>query len=204
MLAVFVLLTACGGGDGVASPAACGLAPCGGSVVGTWALSGGCIDQAALDTLLAAQTSELMTECPGGRIGNYRFDPRGTMTFNADGTYSSTLSATASIDMFVPKACIASGSCADFEAALRARVIADPDSPYETVSCTDGSTCRCTLASGTSSPAEQGTYTTSGSTLTTATATGTSGSLEYCVRGTSLMLHVPTDDFIYGMAAEKQ
>jgi len=201
------LALGCGSGAGDGNPTGCGLGPCGGAVVGSWAFTDACIAHDVLDAGLAAQTAELMAGCPGARLGEVTVEPSGTLVFNGDGSYSGGLAIGISFELFVPTSCIAPDACADLQRALQSNLDSDPDSPFRTVSCAQGSDCACTFSSGSAAANETGTYTTSATTLTL-TSAGASEVSEYCVQGTTLTLQVPVVDpmesFIQALVARKR
>lgn len=197
----------CGSGDGDGNPAGCGLAPCGGAVVGSWAFTDACIAEDVLNAGLAAQTAELMVGCAGARLGEVTVEPSGTLVFNVDGSYSGGLGIGISFELFVPISCIAPDACVDLQRALQSNLDSDPDSTFRTVSCVQGSDCACTFSGGSAAANETGTYATSGTTLTLTSAAASEAS-EYCVQGTTLTLQVPVVDpmesFIRALVARKR
>jgi len=202
-----VLTLGCGSGDGGGDPPGCGLAPCGGAVVGSWAFTDACIAQDVLNAGLAAQTAELMVGCSGAHVGEVTVEPSGTLVFNADGSYSGGLGIGIEFDLFVPTSCIAPDACADLQVAVQSNLDSDPDSLFRTVSCAQGSDCACTFSGGSPAANETGTYSTSGTTLTLTSAAASEVS-EYCVQGTTLTLQVPVVDpmesFIRALVARKR
>jgi hypothetical protein len=77
-----------------------------------------------------------------------------------------------------PIACITPATCAD----LQATYLASPN--VQSATCTGTTLCTCVVTSTTpTAVSEQGTYTTSGSTMTTTPAGGTPTSGAFCVQG---------------------
>jgi hypothetical protein len=181
----------CGGGSGDGNPAACGLAPCGGPVEGTWLFSDTCVDQELLTAGFAQSMADLMASCPGARFDNFNFDPLGSVVFNSDATYSLTLGIDISFQILVPSSCIQPATCTDLQVELAAALTAD--GTYRSVICTSGSTCVCTALGGTPTATEVGTYATSGTSVALTSADGTD-TLEYCVAGTTMTLPLPIPD----------
>lgn len=89
------------------------LVPCGGDVVGTWDVQGGCIEvPIAMDVM----------RCPGAMIVSATGRARGRVTF--DGTNVDRLAQSqAEIEVFIPAFCARFvGGCAEVESMLRMRV----------------------------------------------------------------------------------
>ncbi len=150
------MTVACGGDDG--GGAQCGdLAACGGDVVATWALVDQCV-----------------TKIPDGGCGitlvSDNVDVTGTITLNADGTYSQNVISTGSLVQRIPAAC------------FPAQATACSDANNATVMCTGDFTvaCECTTTVNDTSTTP-GTYTTAGNALTIDGDPAT-----YCVSGSTL------------------
>ena len=166
----------CGGDGGT-----CGVAPCGGDVVGTWQARSACIDQATLNMEFL---EGIMGSCPDASLGNVRLTPTGMVTLTADMMFTDTLSLNSTMDLNFPAACTNGASCADLTEALQTLV---GTSSITSANCTGSGGCTCTLTQTISTP-ETGTWTTSGTTLTiTGAMTGVQTS-PYCVQGSSLHL----------------
>src|SRR5262245_1254658 len=175
---------ACGG-----ESASCGKTePCGGDVVGTWVPHVSCVSRASLQS---RYMSQLGGECPSGSAVSV-FDATSdwatvSSTFNADGSYSGTRSFSATVQILVPTACLVTRSCADLDANLRGMI--DPATGIVAGSCRSADTaCACSVSQQQPTVAESGTYTTSGTVLTTTPAGGTATETPYCVRGSELHL----------------
>lgn len=178
----------CSGGGGSAGASdSCGkLEPCGGSVVGSWKLTDGCANSAALDSEFASST------CPTATASLGSVSSSGTLTFNADMTYTMTNAAIdATLDIGLPSTCLSGASCAELGSALSAEGL--------TGSCTGSSSCACSATqtsfvspSGTND--DTGTYTLSGQTivLTSSDANADTMTMDYCVQGT--FLHIVSLD----------
>jgi hypothetical protein len=161
----------CGGGGG-----ACGVAPCGGDVVGTWEATVGCVNRRVLEAQLADPA------CPGMTLGDLTHDPSGTLTFIDASTFSGSLTFSSSVVINIPTSCTGGMTCAEVTAGLQAGVGTEAS-----VSCTGTSTCACTL-SGETTISGPGTYTLDGTTMTLTDSTGAAEGGPYCVEGTTLHL----------------
>ncbi len=84
----------CGGGDG-----GCGAAPCGGDLTGSWTISRTCVDNGP----------RFFSGCSEARVDGSGIGEAGTVVFNADLTYTSSLAGSAT---FSNASCrSASGGC---------------------------------------------------------------------------------------------
>ena len=116
-LATAVLaLAAAGFGCGAGSGGSCGATqPCGGDPVGAWTIKDGCSNP-------SVAASELMTivggPCPALAITSTEDHPSGTITFNADLTFTASYSIAGSITAAVPASCFDEMPCAALETFL--------------------------------------------------------------------------------------
>jgi hypothetical protein len=187
LIVVLGMVASCGGGSsgsggfGLGGATMCGqVQPCGGDLTGTWLFTTGCI------TSVGIKDAEGTPSCAGESIGVTQISVSGSITFNADMTYTaSSLSQGATFSIGVPASCNASNvPCSSLATALRS-------SGFQTATCTGSGSCSCS-AMQTAAVSETGTYTVSGSTFTaTPTGGGTSmltngGPESYCVQGTAL------------------
>ena len=176
---VVVLQTACGGsghsGDAGAGGTggqpggggSCGtVSPCGGDLVGTWTVARSClVGTKDLSSICASASAEV----------EYVFS--GTVTYNADGTYSSALAATTTAHEHYPSGCAPFGlTCEQLaQVAIDAGVSA-------ACSIDAAGACNCDSVPPATVDNAPGTYRTSGGMLTTTHgSTTTTGS--YCVQG---------------------
>lgn len=187
-LAVAAAVGSCGDGG----TDACGdFAGCGGDVVGEWkadsVCGGGSI---AIDDC----TAKIPIDLAG-------LTTSGSMTFNADRTYRSTMTFGGSMTMHWPKACLTimgiTATCAQLNAAFKEAMMAEPDPDIASIVCSDESQgCGCKASFRTSSAAETGRYSLSGNSITTTpdgigSAPDTS---QYCVQGQTLRVRfLPID-----------
>jgi len=194
LISLSAVAAGCGGDSGgsntVGGPA-CGVAPCGGDIVGTWNASDICMSRSIL---MAAFVEGLMGSCPSASLGNVDPGPSGTFVFNSDLTYSINLTMSLSVGVNFPGACLPTGAtCADLSAAIQQEVAGDPT--VQSAACTGASTCVCTLVQTPVQATESGTYTVSGSSLFTTSTTQTApDELFYCVKDGTVTLKDATPD----------
>jgi hypothetical protein len=119
--------------------------------------------------------------CPGGTV-TADLMVSGTLSFAADGSYTTTLTQTGTAVEKIPKSCLGTLGCDAVEDAIRA------SSLIAAATCVDdGTNCNCNLTYAPTPNTATGTYTTSGGTLTTTpSSTGTSADSRYCVSGNQL------------------
>jgi hypothetical protein len=190
------LALACGDGAGNGVPA-CGDAPCGGDLVGTWNHRSLCIDGTVYLASLPAGAN-----CLPASVGAIDFVPSGSITLNADQTYELTFGVSGTMTFNYPLSCFDTGStCADVELQFQVGL---PSALAQSVSCAGTSTCACTFVRTPASISESGLYTTSGSSLMLTQPDGQSDMLDYCVKGTTATFRepAPTRD-VLGFTAEK-
>ena len=174
-VAFAALVAGCGPSSGSSTngPPGCLQAqPCGGDVVGTWNLLGACTSPAFLTEL----NSQLQTACPGASVSAFNIDISGTVTYNADLTYSSNVHETFTGTETIPLSCLGFASCA--------AVVSD--SPDSTLTCTGTTTCTCQIG-GSPAGNESGTYSLSGTNLTMVGPDDTTTNT-YCVQNGQLHL----------------
>ena len=170
------VVSACGGDGG----GSCGnVAPCGGSVAGTWNVSGACFKSSTLDATLGA-------ECAGATVALAVTQISGTVALNGDLTYATTTTAALALQEALPPACLqAVGlTCAALDQQFKQMMATDPT--ILSAGCTGSGTCICSLRTAPRTSSETGTYTTSGTTLTLTASDGSSESNEYCLQGNEL------------------
>jgi hypothetical protein len=175
MLALAVLVGGCGpssGSNNNGPPGCLQAQPCGGDVVGTWTFLGACTSP----TFFSETNSQLQATCPGASVTAFDLGFSGTVTYNADLTYSANASETIDVTEMIPLSCLGFATCA--------AVVSD--SPDSTLSCTGTTVCACHIR-GSSPGIETGTYTVSGTNLTMVGPDHTSTDA-YCVRNGQLHL----------------
>jgi hypothetical protein len=171
--------------DGAAG--SCGkVSPCGGSIVGTWKIQDACANSAS------APLADM--ECSGETLQIGSLNASGTVTFNADMTYTVSVNESFSETLNTPTTCLTMGgatvSCSDLSATASAAAMGLDGGMTKASCATAGSNCACTITASNEVDNETGTYTLSGNTFTT-TPTGSmsssmSSSTGYCVQGNTL------------------
>jgi hypothetical protein len=156
------------GGAGGADAGCVSVPACGGDIVGTWKVTGSCLNA----------TKDLSSVCAGASADvTYMF--AGTVTYKADQTYSSALTATVTVHEHYPSGCMPFGlTCAQL-----GQEAADASPVVVSASCSTDALGRCNCDSVTTPTVTNtpGTYSISGDTLTT--AQGSTTSTPYCVQG---------------------
>lgn len=181
------LLMSCGGkatlpeGGQDASSEACGtVAACGGELLGTWRVTKSCL----------TETEDLSKACPGASA-TVDFAFGGTVTYNADLTYTANVLGGGTTHYHYPSACLPGGASCDGWGQTLMLV-----GMYTSVTCTtdSGGACNCDALTASSAHDATGTYATSGTgTLTTVHEGAVSGD-SYCVSGNVMyQMPLPTD-----------
>ena len=150
--------------------------PAGGSLVGTWKVNKLCADARTSTSGGCTETVDIL-----------EYDAEVTFVFSADNTYSSKGTLNAKADIGFSKDCFSA-----VKATTCDQLFSSMSEAGIQMSCTSGSAgdCQCSETISNKAATEEGTYTTSGNTVTT-TATGSTRLLppsEYCVQGNTLML----------------
>lgn len=156
-------------------------AKCGGDLVGTWKITGGCLDKS---TFAAARLS-----CPELVESDVNIQASGTVSFTAtETTRDTTQKLTAKI--FVPTdsendQCPANGQGCAFLGFGLTSGLGGPELSFDKATCTDTMTpakgCNCAVEKTVTDKRTQS-YTATGGTLTTSSPTQT---FDYCVNGGS-------------------
>ncbi len=102
---------------------------CGGDIVGSWDVRGGCLEVAIMDAL---------SDCPGADVTRREGRGRGCVTFGEDGFATRVADAIVEVDLFVPSSCAAFVSCASIESQIAATGV-DVSCPVD-----DVGNCLCT------------------------------------------------------------
>jgi hypothetical protein len=159
------------GGTGGRSASCATVSPCGGDIVGTWKVTQSCV----------TATADLSSVCAGAS-GELAYMFSGTVTYNADRTYTSALSATVIADEHYPSGCAPFGlTCAQLEQSGREAIDAGKITSYSCSTDAAGA-CNCESVIPETSSNTPGTYSTSGGMLGT-TAGGMTSTDSYCVQG---------------------
>jgi hypothetical protein len=170
--AVLVGVPGCGSSSG----GSCGtVQPCGGSVVGTWKTSAACV----LDDALFA--SDATAICATATIHVTSISPAGGVTYKTDGTYQDTGNLTLGLQFTIPTSCLQTGAtCSDIDASFA------QDTTITRHSCSmSGAACVCAVTT-TQPVTDSGTYSTSGTNITTTPTGGQPSTDGYCVEGSTL------------------
>lgn len=113
----------------------------------------------------------------------------GTVAYNGDKTYQASVTVTGTVVVTVPASCLTQQgvtlTCAQLQQSLESNAA---DEGYQSATCTDSGGCTCTMKLAPEVQATNGTYSTSGGTLTQIEAGGTPDDSAYCVKGTKLTL----------------
>jgi hypothetical protein len=163
--------TSSGGGG----PNCSSFTACGGSVVGTWSFSKACLN---------GITNPLAQYCPSSTF-SLSDTISGSFTFQANNMYSTTMTSDmVAEDLGVPTSCLNGQTCAQLQTNIQMALTSG------TASCASSATgCSCLVTNSTSTTSENGTYATSGDTITLTPANGTPGSpTQYCVQGNTLLV----------------
>jgi hypothetical protein len=100
--------------------------------------------------------------------------------------------ATIGFNWNVPTSCLGGMTCAALNAAIQASQQQNPDPAIQSITCVGTGTCVCRFVGTPQTENETGTYTTSGTAITTTASGGTVDSGDYCVQGDTI--HIVTVD----------
>jgi hypothetical protein len=187
-------LVTCGGDDGGSCP---GFTPCGGSPVGTWSVQQYCVSGG----------ESFIDDCPDAKLSPSGLKAAGTVTYNANMTYTQNLTFSGSAVMTLPNACLDGLSCAQAQQAFSAVLTNDPDSPFASVTCAGSKDCTCTLNFRPTPSMQSGRWTVNGNTLTeleTGAPATESVSNEFCVATNTMNLRSPMSMGMMGAEATEQ
>jgi hypothetical protein len=172
--------TGCGGGNG--APPNCGTTqPCGGDVVGMWHFAGTCSN-------LKGTSAEVAAACPGASVTANNVSLTGSLTFNADQTYTATnWHETFSGVENIPLSCLAASAtvCADLNGTESDST--NGKTVTTTTTCTGTATCSCRIVGTVTLASDAGNYYVAGTTLQMIGGS-TSADFAYCVEETRLHL----------------
>jgi hypothetical protein len=161
-----------GGGGGCANAAACG-----GDIVGTWTVTSTCV---------TATGSASVPNCPSATLNSVSIGLTGTITYNADLTYTGNSTTSLTETVTLPASCLTQQGVTATCAQLTQNLATNPD--FKSANCTGSSGCTCTVAAKDSVMTDTGTYTTTAAGKLNETTNGstTVDSSDYCVKGTTL------------------
>ena len=152
---------------------------CGGALVGSWKVTGGCLGPETLAPVKA--------QCPTLKESDVTIRASGTLDITATNVKRNT-TTDVSAKLLVPKSCVQIPSCAAVEFGLRAGVGGGPR--FETAKCADvGASCDCAVAVKLTETSDE-TYTVNDGVLTTAA----DRTYEHCVQGNKLRYRETTNN----------
>lgn len=177
--------TSAAGTSGAAgAPCTTGYQPCGGDVVGTWAIDHSCEPPGQVQSA---------NSCMGETFDFTKVLSQESWTFAADRSLTLTLAASGPATIVVPDRCLQAMTppltCADDSiGAADVQHTTFPGGKLTSPSCNDAAgVCTCTLSVVAAPASSSGTYATAGSTLTVS-AGNSSLSFDYCATETTLKL----------------
>lgn len=177
-----------GGAGGTACVNSANVTPCGGSVVGTWNVTSGCLGvSGSIDVQAAFGLS-----CPTGKLSG-SLTVSGTWTAKANGTFVDGTTTTGTEEIALPSDCKVLS-----QAPVTCQKIGTVMQGYfDTVACTDASDGGCTCSGTikqtgsmgfiTTDPQASGNYTTASNTIT---ITQDESKYSYCVNSNQLSMSV--------------
>jgi hypothetical protein len=175
------------GGGNAGAGASCGpMPPCGGDVVGTWSYVQGCVNNDAF-------AASLTMTCPGMTVSISNFALSGSVSFDADLSYATSSGVeTLTVTEMLPPSCLNGITCSALQSSL------SQVSQFQSVTCSGSSSCTCDIVTSMDIVPQAGTYSTSGTTITTTQADASAAqSSSYCVEGN--LLHLLTLDTTMNM-----
>jgi hypothetical protein len=155
----------------------CGAPACGGNPVGTWTFTTSCLGVSPISS------------CTGGGVDTTGVHRAGTITFNSDGTYSTTETDTGTFILNVPTSCLGTTStCATLQTTYQGPgYVMPPNATLSSATCgTTATGCRCVLGALGMPLTQAGTYAVTGTTLTASSSTGGVSVDTFCVTGSIL------------------
>ena len=182
-LGALTALFSCGGGGGAGGSTCSNAAACGGNIVGSWTITSSCIS-------IDASNMVPEMDCPGATGTAEGFKVTGAVSYAADLTYTANTTASGTIVVKLPAACLTQQgftlTCAQVQQSLQANL---SGSDYSSATCSGSSDCTCKLGLSPQASASSGTYTTTAAGLLTEVETGGEPSQsDYCVNGSTLTL----------------
>jgi hypothetical protein len=136
---------------------------------------------------IGSQYNPFAQQCPSSSFSESA-SVSGTLTFNTNGTFTITDMGSASGAVSLPSSCLTSGGVTLTCDQLQADFNGDGGTGTMATCSTTSSGCSCQLHANQPTMTENGTYTTSGSSLTLTATNGGSGTSPYCVQGSGLLL----------------
>jgi hypothetical protein len=163
------------GGNGGANTA-CGAPACGGNLLGTWTFTTSCMGVLPVDT------------CAGEMIDASAIHRAGTLTFNSNGTYSTTETDTGTFVFDFPTACLNGVTCAGLQTTYQGPgYVGQPNPTFSSATCSTTTIgCRCLFGALGMPKTDTGTYAVSGTSVTATSSTGGVSFDTFCVTGSIL------------------
>jgi len=184
-LAAMMVLSGCGDSGG----GTCGNTPaCGGDIVGAWTITSSCLSPGSPTSAACQGTND---------VANIKLT--GTITYNADMTYTANTMFSGSETVTLPLSCLTSSNSAATCDQLGELFMADPSS--QTATCSGTTTCSCKIVFSNETSMTTGTYSTTAAGVETDTPTvGDPSQSDYCVNGKTLTLSPHADATMMGQA----
>jgi hypothetical protein len=182
-LLALTVLSSCGGSSSDSSASCSNTAACGGDITGKWTVVSSCVSPTGM-TMVDPQ-------CPTATSSGSTIKATGSVSYNADLTYSSMFTLSGSTSVTLPASCLTSQgitvTCAQLTQAFT-MLTQTSNAPFKSASCANaGSGCTCTIVLSDQTSTASGTYTTSAAGVLTETPTGgTASESDYCVKGNTL------------------
>jgi hypothetical protein len=176
LLSAGALSAGCNGSTGGASCTQ--VSPCGGNVVGTWTIQNACV-------IAQSHTGTAVASCPGSSEQVEWITETGTVSFNADMTYSDSRQQSVSVTLMLPQSCTLGSltlTCSQLTTILDQNA---GDAGTPPTCTTAGSGCDCSVE-GSSQASHTGTYSINGDTITFMPNGGTPTTATYCVQGNTV------------------
>lgn len=178
------MVVSCGGETTSGTNDCAPVEPCGGDLVGTWKVVSSCVHGTAQETTSACSLP-LTTQ-----IQSVTYS--GTVTFDPDLHYVTTVTASGRMALTYPAACLTSArlTCEELSQSLVQMPTSSGGVKGTGCYSSGGGDCQCTFDVQTPAHETPGAYSTNGNSVTI-TTNGRSVSTDYCVRGTELTLIQP-------------
>ena len=154
----------------------CGAPACGGNLLGTWTFTTSCMGVLPVDT------------CAGEMIDASGIHRAGTLTFNGNGTYSTTETDTGTFVFDFPTTCLSGVTCAALQTTYQgAGYVGQPNPTFSSATCfTTATGCRCLFGALGMPATDTGTYVVNGTSVTATSVMGGVAADAFCVSGSTL------------------
>jgi hypothetical protein len=130
-------------------------------------------------------------QCPTATAALGPLSVSGTVSFNADKSYTTTETTSGSVVVTLPASCLTVNgvtlTCAQAAQAIQA-ADASTAPMFSSVSCTGTSGCACTVTVAPTTSSDSGTWSQSGTQIALMSTAGNSGGGDYCVQGNEIHL----------------